>query len=82
MSKGKSSAAGWLVSTVLVSALLAWLIDRIFTVAKDNLLSGAANGVANMARPGVFAGVWTAVTTKLGLRSYDEKTQQKGGSKK
>ena len=76
MSKGKSSAAGWLVSTVLVSALLAWLIDRIFTVAKDNLLSGAANGAASMARPGIFAGVWTAVTTKLGLRSYDEKTRR------
>ena len=76
MSKGKSSTAGWLVSTVLVSALLAWLIDRIFTVAKDSLLSGAANGAANLARPGVFAGVWTAVTTKLGLRSYDEKVQR------
>ena len=76
MSKGKNSTAGWLVSTVLVSALLAWLIDRIFTVAKDNLLSGAANGAANLARPGVFVGVWTAVTAKLGLRSYDEKTQR------
>ena len=76
MSKGKSSTAGWLVSTVLVSAFLAWLVDRIFTVAKDNLLSGVANGAANLARPGVFAGVWTAVTTKLGLRSYDEKTQR------
>ena len=70
MSKRKGgNVGGWFFWTAVASALGAFVAVRLF----DYLFSSASAGVAAVARPAAFAGVWTTVTTKLGLKAVADK---------
>jgi len=55
---------GWLLGPTLASMVMALIVVRIF----DYLVVGAASGLVNTARAGLFVGTWTAVTTGSGMR--------------
>ena len=63
------------MGSLLVSALLAFMLTRLYDYGRDSL-EGAASGVARAARPGVFVGVWTTVTTALGMRAFSERIKR------
>lgn len=71
MKKG-GGGGGWLGGNLLASIVLAVVAVNLF----NYLFSSASSGVAAVARPSVFVGVWTTVTTKLGMRAFNERIQR------
>ena len=58
-----SSPLGWLFGASIVSAVTAFVLVRI-----AEQLFGLMGGIARVA---VFGGIWTAVTTMVGMRSLN-----------
>ena len=56
-----SGPLGWLVGSTVLSAVAAFVLVRIV----EQLF-----GLVGIARVAVFGGVWTAVTTMAGMRSF------------
>lgn len=64
---------GWLLGVTIASALGAFLILGLYDYFFAGLLGGVVAGVA---RPGLFVGTWTAITTGLGVREVSNKKRQ------
>ena len=58
----------WLVSMVLMSAVGAALIVKIFNVLFGDILGP----LTASARHAIFFGAWTAITTSLGMRGVQK----------
>lgn len=73
-SKHKSSGTGrWLLVSTVASIVAALAGGMLYNTVKDRLFPHANEGVTNAARVGTFVGVWTTVTTKLGLKAFADK---------
>ena len=81
MSRGKHGMGGYVLTVVLMVAFLTGIAAWLFKMVQDNLLHGTASKAADVVRPGILAMVWTAATTKLGLRAYDDKMRRDGKGK-
>ena len=59
---------GWLISYTIASLVGALFVVRLF----EYLVSS----FASIAKVGLFVGVWTAITTGLGMRSFTKMVRQ------
>ena len=57
---------GWLVSQVVTSMLGAVIVVKILETIFGGILGPAATAV----KTGLFVGVWTTITTALGMRGF------------
>lgn len=64
----RSNSMSWLVSMVIMSAVGAALVVKIYNV----LFGDIVWPLAASARHGIFFGTWTAITTGLGLRGVQK----------
>jgi hypothetical protein len=72
---------GWLVQQVVASALGAFFI----VTALEYILKGVKASVPEIVKPSIFVGVWTAITTALGIHGFTKgvrKTRQLLGGDK
>lgn len=67
----------WLVSLVLMSALGATLVVKIYRVLFGDILGPLATSASNS----LFVGTWTALTTSLGIRSAKKAARKLRGQK-
>ena len=58
----------WLVSMVIMSAVGAALVVKIYKVLFGDILGPLTTSAGN----GLFFGAWTAITTALGLRGVEK----------
>ena len=65
-------AGGYLMGSLLVSALAAFIAVRFF----DFFFQSTQSKASSVARTGVFMGAWTAITSALGLRWFSERIQR------
>ena len=59
----------WLFSLIIPAVVVGVLVTRAFDFAFAGMLGVATVGAAKL---GIFGGVWTAITTSLGMRKYDD----------
>ena len=57
---------GWLLQYALASAAFGYLVMRVY----DAIIGSIPDRVATVVRASLFVGVWTAVTTALGMRAF------------
>lgn len=62
----------WLLGPTIASLVASFLVIRLF----DILFSGVTGTVANVARPVLFTGTWSATTAASGMRGVNERVRK------